>query len=118
MKDSQHMKADAGKRNPLILEKDFVKSLSVVQSVLEYGAEKYERSGWKNVPEGQERYDAAARRHRQQRDLGQSHDDESGLLHIAHEITSNLMLLELYMNKNEGYIYTKYNKPPTSHKKE
>jgi hypothetical protein len=61
--------------------------------VLDFGALKYEPHSWQSVEV--ERYNAAARRHRLARDLGEERDPESGLLHLAHEATNLLFQLEM-----------------------
>lgn len=114
---SQHAKADHGKPNTVLLEKGCVKALRVVQATLDYGALKYEANSWKTVPKGQDRYDAAARRHRIKRDMGEQFDKESRLAHLAHEIISNLFLLELMIEADPGCDWLNFNPhPPQDHK--
>lgn len=110
----QQNKADAGKSNPLLLEVDLAEALEAVNVVLDYGAEKYERAGWKKVEPA--RYDAAARRHRRARDKGQVRDFESDLLHLAHEATNLLFQLQLMIEANTDLNYRTYNQPPQGHK--
>ena len=93
-------KHDGGKPNPLLLERDLVHALALVNEVLDHGAKKYAPRNWQHVPNALERYDAAARRHRRARDMGETHDPESGLPHIAHEITSLLFILEICTTGN------------------
>lgn len=112
--NNQRMKADGGKSNPLMLEVDLARALEVVNRVLDYGFEKYEaRGGWKDV--GMDRYDAAARRHRRDRDKGELTDCESGLVHLAHEATNLLFQLETYIKENPGMDFLTYNPPPKAH---
>lgn len=113
---SQFNKADGGKSNPLLIEVDLARALAVVNRVLDYGAEKYERAGWKKVEP--ERYDAAARRHRRDRDMGQTFDDESGLIHLAHEACNLLFQIEMHIERNPGVDYLKYKTPPRTHRGE
>ncbi len=116
-KSSQEFKADAGKPNPTLLEKGCPKAIAVVQATLDYGNLKYEAHSWKKVPDGVERYDAAARRHRNLRDQGETHDVESWLPHIAHEIINNLFLLEMMIEADPGCQWKTFNpNPPQSHK--
>lgn len=115
-KSSQNLKADGGKTNPLLLEKGMTLALMCVNRTLDYGAIKYEAHSWMRVPDAIQRYDAAARRHRQLRDTGQTHDDESGLPHLAHEIVCNLMVLELTIKQGQGVDWFSFNEPPTDHK--
>lgn len=117
----QTNKADGGKSNPLLLEQDLAKALLLVNRVLDYGAEKYERAGWKKVDA--ERYDAAARRHKRARDLGETIDAESGLPHLAHEICNNLFELQMAIEASDVFgtasleELAQYNPPPQDHKK-
>lgn len=90
---SQDFKDDAGKPNPLLLEKGCPRALLEITRVLDFGAHKYEPNSWQNVEV--ERYNAAARRHRLARDLGEDRDPESGLLHLAHEAANLLFQLEM-----------------------
>lgn len=113
----QHAKADAGKPNPVLLEQGCAKALAVVQSTLDYGAIKYEAHSWKTVKNGMARYDAAARRHRNLRDRGETHDLESWIHHLGHEIICNLFLLELMIGCDPGGQWMKFNPdPPQGHK--
>lgn len=114
--DDQTIKADGGKTNPLLLEVDCGKALAVVNRVLDYGAVKYERGAWKQVVK--ERYDAAARRHRRARDCGENFDEESGLAHLAHEITSLLFQLQMEIEEWSGTDWLTFNDPPQDHKKQ
>lgn len=112
---NQTNKADGGKSNPLLIEVDLARALYAVNRVLDYGAEKYERAGWKKVEA--ERYDAAARRHRRSRDMGEVRDAESGLHHLAHEACNLLFQLEMELSKLAYSDFETYNKPPQDHKK-
>jgi len=112
----QRYKADAGKPNPLLLEQGCCKALQVVQRTLDYGAIKYEAHSWRKVPDGANRYDAAARRHRIARDTGRHIDAESGLHHLAHEIICNLFLLELLIEADPGVDWLSFRDPPQDHK--
>lgn len=119
MAADQFNKADGGKSNPLLVEQDLVRALLMVNRVLDYGAEKYARGSWRLVE--MERYDSAARRHRISRDLGETHDAESGLLHLAHEATNILFQLQTAladMPLPEFKAALQYNKPPRSHRGE
>jgi len=116
--NDQVNKADGGKSNPLLLEQDLAGALYLVNRVLDYGAEKYERAGWKTVES--ERYDQAARRHKRSRDCGELIDDESGLFHLAHEATNILFQLQMEIEKASVDLefLGAYNKPPQDHKEE
>ncbi len=114
----QRFKADGGKSQPTLLEKDMVHALAAIQATLDYGAQKYEARSWQGV--AGHRYDDAARRHRIAYDRGELRDSESGLLHPAHQIICELFQLEMYireeLKKDPTYDYTTYNKPPQAHK--
>ena len=131
--NDQLYKADAGKAKPDLLEMGFPAALRLVQATLEYGAQKYEPHSWRNVPDGMARYNRAARRHRQDRDLASnaaekdyavfSFDKESGLPHIAHEVFNLLCMMELQLQevpewKKDYFLAAMcdFNPPPTSHK--
>lgn len=116
--NDQKFKADGGKSQPTLLEKDMVHALAAVQATLDYGAQKYEARSWQNVDPA--RYDDAARRHRIAVDRGEAKDRESNLLHTAHQIICELFQLEMYireeLKKDPSFDYTSFNKPPTAHK--
>lgn len=122
-KSDQEYKADGGKSNPLLLEQGFPNALEHVNATLDYGAIKYEAHSWRNVPDGINRYDAAARRHRRARDKGEKADQESYLFHRAHEVVCLLMAFELELDqlKQSGInteLFLEFNrKPPQDHKK-
>jgi hypothetical protein len=115
-KSDQEFKADDGKPRPTLLETGCTRALRAVQATLDYGERKYEAHSWQKVPGGQQRYDDAARRHRIARDMGQTHDDESGLMHLSHEIICNLFLLELMITGDPGMLYMDFRDPPQEHK--
>jgi len=66
-----------------------------VGQVLEFGARKYADNNWQKVEGAEARYYAAARRHMLAYKMGETHDDDSGLTHIAHAST-NLMFLHWF----------------------
>ncbi len=129
----QTNKADGGKNNPALLFEDMGHALFVVNRVLDYGAEKYERAGWKTVEAY--RYRAAKRRHSDAVELFcEEKDVESGLLHRAHEACNVLFLLQMEIEQKYASIagdrptaeglaeFVKslgvYNPPPTAHKED
>jgi hypothetical protein len=114
--NSQNLKADGGKSNPLLLEQGMPHALEAVNATLDYGAIKYEAHSWKQVPDAIKRYDAAMRRHRRERDKGDNFDAESFLHHLSHEIVCGLMVLQLIIEQTPG-DYTAFNpNPPQDHK--
>lgn len=117
--DDQKNKADAGKSNPCLLEVGCAAALELVNRTLDYGYEKYvdpknppSSPSWKLVP--MHKYDAAAKRHRKQRDKHgpMNVDHESGLVHLAHEIICDLFMLQTLIESNPGYDFLTYNPPP------
>lgn len=95
-------KHDNGKLKPTLLLDDMPLAINEILKVLQFGAEKYSEGNWLKVDNGINRYRNAADRHRLAID---EFDDESGLLHLAHEATSVLMLLELKLKeKRDGKI--------------
>lgn len=70
-------------------------ALDEVGRVLGYGAEKYGPENWRRVPDANARYIAAALRHISAYQQGKEFDEESGLPHLAHALTSLLFVLEL-----------------------
>ncbi|WP_300733784.1 dATP/dGTP diphosphohydrolase domain-containing protein [Pseudomonas sp.] len=93
-------KLDQGKLKPTLLLDDMPLAINEILKVLQFGAEKYSEGNWLKVPNGIDRYRNAADRHRLAID---ELDDESGMMHLAHEATSILMLLELKLReKRDG----------------
>lgn len=88
------VKHDSGKLKPTLLLDDMPLAIQEILKVLKFGAEKYSEGNWLKVDNGINRYRNAADRHRLESSINKI-DDESGLLHLAHEATSILMLLEL-----------------------
>ena len=92
------MKHDAGKPDLTLLE-SLGGALGAVAEVMQFGAKKYARDSWQTVPDGQRRYKAAAMRH-SLHSLG-ALDDESGLMHAAHEACSILFAIQLKLNEGK-----------------
>ncbi len=92
----QGTKLDQGKLKPTLLLDDMPLAINEILKVLQFGAEKYSEGNWLKVPNGIDRYRNAADRHRLAVD---ELDDESGMIHLAHEATSVLMLLELKLRE-------------------
>ena len=66
-----------------------------VAEVLEYGARKYAPDNWRKVDDAKSRYLAAARRHINAWQTGETIDPESNLPHLAHAICSLMFVAEL-----------------------
>lgn len=116
--NDQLFKADAGKLRPSLLFEGMPRALMLVTAVLSYGAQKYEAHSWRNVAPG--RYVDAKLRHMLDELAGLgSEDDESGLLHEAHELCNAMFLLEQRMSgmsKTKFKKFLEFNKPPQDHK--
>ncbi len=88
-------KLDAGKNQVGLMFESFAHALEQVARVSTYGAQKYSRMGWIEVPNGQERYFDALGRHLLKYAAGEKIDGESGLPHLAHAAWNVLAVLEL-----------------------
>ena len=80
-------KFDSGKQRWDLLPLDAVEK---IVEVMTHGAEKYGDNNWKKVESY--RYRGAAMRHRVARYKGEKFDEDSGLLHLAHEACNILFL--------------------------
>ena len=87
------MKKD-GAKPPLAILFDTSRALEGVARVMAFGAEKYDRKNWAKVDDT-ERYISAALRHIAAHCSGERFDQESGLDHLDHAITSLLFVSEL-----------------------
>lgn len=92
-------KLDAGKVDVGLLFESFPNALFGVAQVATFGANKYTRNGWKEVPKGIQRYAAAEGRHKLYRWMGESHDKDSKLPHQFHEVWNSLAQLELFLTQ-------------------
>lgn len=118
MLNDQQFKADAGKLSPRLLFEGMPRALLLVIAVLTYGEQKYEAHSWKKV--APDRYKDAKFRHMlaDLADLG-TFDEESGLLHEAHELCNNLFLLQQRVEGMDPDTFErllKFKEPPTDHK--
>lgn len=80
----------------------FANALDSVARVGEFGAQKYTEGGWLEVPDGIKRYGNAAMRHWLARKQGEVNDDQTGMLHLAHECWNKLAELELTIRRNRA----------------
>ena len=76
------VKLDCGKIYADLVLGDFAPALKRICEVGTFGAHKYTRSGWKEVPHGIERYKDAAMRHWLAHSAGEVIDEESGCNHL------------------------------------
>lgn len=92
-------KLDAGKPLVALVLGDFSRALLAISEVGTFGADKYSPHGWLSVPHGEDRYEDAKLRHLLYRHSGELIDQDSGLLHAAHEVWNALASLELYLRR-------------------
>lgn len=90
-------KLDAGKPD-LSLLLQFADALTAVAAVGTYGAKKYTRGGWLQVPDGVNRYTAAMLRHTL---AGDAPDNDTGMHHAAHAAWNALARLQLMLRRIE-----------------
>ena len=97
-------KLDAGKPRVALVLKGFANALWEVSRVGTFGAEKYTPFGWKEVKDGEERYDDALMRHKLKDWMGERVDDELPVLHQAQVAWNALAKLELMVQdyKRDG----------------
>lgn len=84
-----------------LIEK-FPRACIEISKVSEYGEKKYSRDGWRFVDNGIERYGDACERHEIAEILDGPYDNESGLLHAAHEAWNAIARLELILIDIQG----------------
>lgn len=73
-------------------------ALEEVSKVLTAGAQKYDIDNWKYVENGRYRYLNALARHYNAYVKGQTHDEETGLHHMAHLICCAMFILDAEMS--------------------
>lgn len=83
-------KDDQGKLRWDLLPWDAVKEIA---RVLMHGSQRYGDNNWKHVPEAHNRYFSAAMRHIVAWQLGETHDPDTHLPHLAHACCCLLFLL-------------------------
>lgn len=83
-------KHDTGKVRYSLLPKGV---LEKVLSILEFGANKYSKDNWQQVPNARDRYYDAAMRHIQAWYYGETKDPETGESHLAHALCCLMFLL-------------------------
>jgi len=88
-------KADAGKTRLGLVLGGFANALEQVGQIGTAGAAKYTDNGWKDVPNGVERYTDALLRHMLAQMRGEVFDPQSGQPHAAHVAWNALAVLEL-----------------------
>lgn len=94
-------KLDQGKVRPGLVLGGFARALWAVSEVGSFGAVKYTENGWVEVPNGQARYDDAGMRHWLKDKMGERVDNDSKLIHLAHDAWNALAVLDLELRKAE-----------------
>lgn len=94
-------KLDQGKVRPGLVLGGFARALWAVSEVGSFGAVKYTENGWVEVPNGQARYDDAGMRHWLKDKMGEKVDNDSKLIHLAHDAWNALAVLDLELRKAE-----------------
>ena len=94
-------KLDSGKIYADAILAEMPRALWGIVEVGTFGANKYSLGGWTSVEDGIRRYRDAAARHRLKRQMGETLDPDSGLLHTYHEAWNVLASLELEMRGAE-----------------
>lgn len=94
-------KLDQGKVRPGLVLGGFARALWAVSEVGSFGAVKYTENGWVEVPNGQARYDDAGMRHWLKDKMGEQVDNDSKLIHLAHDAWNALAVLDLELRKAE-----------------
>lgn len=84
-------KLDDGKNMVGLVIQGFRRALLGVSKVGTFGARKYTKNGWKEVPDGYDRYQDALYRHL----LVDGVDEQSGLPHLYHAAWNLLAMIEL-----------------------
>lgn len=92
-----------GKVQMELVDTGFPNALFAIAEVMSWAAENkgYKPNDWKNLPDSFMAFTGAAGRHRVKRLKGEEFDNESNLLHLAHEAFNVLALLETTLIENE-----------------
>lgn len=96
-------KLDAGKIRAWLCLGGFARAMGAVADVTTKGAVKYTPNGWKEVPNGQERYMDAMVRHMLALGRGEQIDKDTQCLHLAQVAWNALAALELDLVQAEGH---------------
>ena len=92
-KPTEGLKFDTGKLQYSLIPPE---TLTALAEVLTFGARKYAPNNWQLVQDGETRYLDAAFRHLEAFRSGETHDQESGLHHLAHLLTNVAFLHYLH----------------------
>jgi hypothetical protein len=92
-------KLDAGKAEYDMVLFSFPGALALVDQIGKFGARKYTKGGFLDVPDGPRRYTNAMLRHVTKELGGEANDPDSGLSHAAHAAWNALARLELALRE-------------------
>lgn len=92
-------KFDSDKPRFDLLLEGMPRALQEVTKVLTAGAVKYEEHNWQHVEDAPHRYLAAGMRHEIALAMGEIHDPETRLHHLAHKLCCDLFRLELVLRE-------------------
>lgn len=92
------VKLDQNKLRMSLIPAEAIEGLA---EVLTFGASKYTKDGWKDVPNAEERYMDALLRHIVAFQKGEIHDPESGIHHLKH-VLCNASFLVYFQEQNKG----------------
>lgn len=95
-------KLDAGKAEYDMVLFSFPDALAHVDRIGKFGAKKYTKGGFLDVPQGQIRYFNAEIRHAIKQLRGETIDPDSQELHLAHKAWNALAELQLYLEGKGG----------------
>lgn len=95
-------KVDAGKNEYDMVLYSFPNALAHVDRIGKFGARKYTKGGFLEVPNGQVRYFNAEMRHGIKHQSGELVDPDSNELHLSHKAWNALAELELYLREQEN----------------
>jgi hypothetical protein len=101
MDSTDGVKYDEGKPQFSLMKTD---ALLEMVAVLTYGAKKYSPDNWEKLENGRQRYFDAANRHMWQWFGGEERDQESGLHHLAHAMSSLMFLIQMDINLEKASI--------------
>jgi hypothetical protein len=78
-----------------------LEQIEKIVEVLTFGANKYAKDKWKEVPDAKERYFASLMRHLTKWRFNEDKDSESGLSHLAHAACCLIFLMWFEDNNNK-----------------
>lgn len=104
MTEEKGVKHDTGKPRIGEMIMDFAKPLLLICQVWEFGAKKYNKSNWKKVENGWDRYTNAMTRH-QLLEETEYYDNETGIphaVHVAWNAVARLFFLPVEIEEKEN----------------